>query len=195
MEDQAAGRGAGQVIPSEGDALTLHKKYGSAVRTVEHCRTVARVAKTIADEFARQGKSLDSRAVLAGALLHDIGRTKVQTARHGLDGSEILAKEGVDQKVVEIVRRHVGAGISAEEAKSLGLPPLDYIPRSLEETVVCFADKMVDADRVRPFDVEVQRFVRKGHDVERLRALKRGLQEDLGSDPESLVLGKIKESQ
>lgn len=56
---------------------------------------------------------------------------------------------------MEIIRRHVGAGIASEEAKSLGLPDLDYIPRSLEERIVCFADKMVDSDRVRPFDEEV----------------------------------------
>jgi uncharacterized protein (TIGR00295 family) len=113
---------------------------------------------------------------------------------HGAQGAEILENEGVDMKVVEIVRKHVGAGISPEEAKKLGLPEFDYIPRTLEERIVCFADKMVDADKVRPFGEEVHRFTAKSHDVGRLLALKRGLAEDLGADPERLILDKIKES-
>lgn len=183
------------MIPSEGESLALHKKYGSNERTVAHCKTVARVSMVIADEFEKSGKRVGSDVVLAGALLHDIGRTRVQTVRHGLEGSEMLHGEGVDERVVEVVRRHVGAGISAEEARGLGLPDLDYIPRTLEERIVCFADKMVDGETVRPFDGEVQRFVKKGHDVERLLALKRGLADALGTDPEKLVLRKLNQPQ
>jgi len=183
------------VIPSEGDSLALHRKYGSNERIVAHCRTVARVSMMIADEFERRGKGVDSQVVSAGALLHDIGRARVQGVRHGLEGSEILRKEGVDEKVVEVVRRHVGAGISAEEASELGLPDLDYVPKTLEERIVCFADKMVDGETVRPFDGEVQRFVKKGHDVERLLALKRGLADALGMDPEKLVLRNVNQHQ
>jgi len=183
------------VIPSEGDSLALHKKYRSNERIVSHCKTVASVAMVIADEFKRQHKPVDTEVVLAGALLHDIGRTKIQTVRHGFQGSEILREEGVDAKVVEAVRRHVGAGISAEEARTLGLPDFDYIPNTLEERIVCFADKMVDGDKVRPFNGEVQRFLKKGHDVGRLLALKRGLADALGTDPEKLVLRKLNQPE
>jgi len=183
------------VIPSEGEALALHKKYGSNDRIVAHCKAVAQVAMVIADEFQRRGRRVDSRVVLAAALLHDIGRTRIQTVRHGLEGSEMLLGEGVDEKVAGVVRRHVGAGISGEEARILGLPDLDYIPRTLEERIVCFADKMVDSDATRPFDEEVQRFVKKGHDVSRLLALKKGLADELGTDPERLVLRKLNQTQ
>ncbi len=183
------------MIPSEGDAVALHRKYGSGEYVVRHCQAVAMAALLIARELERRGKPIDVEAVVAGALLHDIGRSKDQTVRHGLEGSEILAKEGVDEKVVDIVLRHVGAGISPEEAKKLGLPDLDYIPRTIEERVVCFADKMVDADRVRPFGEEVHRFTAKSHDVSRLLALKRGLADELGQDPEGFIFEKIKESQ
>ena len=183
------------MIPSEGEALAIHAKYGSGVYVVRHCQAVAMAAKIIADELVRRGRSIDTKAVIAGALLHDVGRSRTQTVRHGVDGAEIVEKEGVDRKVVEIVRRHVGAGISPEEAKRLGLPDLDYIPRTLEERIVCFADKMVDADRVRPFGEEVHRFTAKSHDVGRLLALKRGLADELGEDPEKLILEKIKESE
>jgi uncharacterized protein (TIGR00295 family) len=194
MEDIPAGRRTGQVIPSERDALAIHAKYGSSDRIVKHCLTVARVARILAEELERKGIAIDTDAVVAAALLHDIGRSRVQTVRHGVEGSEMIAREGTDRKVVEIVRKHVGAGIAPEEAKTLGLPNLDYIPRTLEERVVCFADKMVDADNVRPFESEVERFVVKKHDVARLLALRNGLTAELGRDPGQFVLDKIKES-
>ncbi len=182
------------MIPSDAQALELHKKYGSRDVTVEHCKTVARVAMVLSEEFERRGVVVDSRAVQAGALLHDIGRSRTQTVRHGLEGSAVVEQEGVDRKVVEIVKKHVGAGISPEEAKRLGLPDLDYVPRTLEERIVCFADKMVDSNKIRPFEEEVHRFAIKNHDVMRLLAMKRRLQEELGEDPETLIFGKIKES-
>ena len=174
--------------------MALHRKYGSSERIVRHCETVAMVARTLAEEFRRRGHPVDVGVVVAGAMLHDIGRARVQTVRHGVEGAAMVEKEGADRKVVEIVQRHVGAGISPEEAKALGLPDMDYIPRTLEERIVCFADKMVDGDRVRPFDGEVQRFAVKKHDVMRLLALKRRLQEELGEDPERVIFDKIKET-
>jgi len=180
------------VKPSEEEALKLHRKHGSNDAIIRHCKTVATVTAVLVEEFRRQGKEVDSRAAVAGALLHDIGRNRVQTVRHGLEGSLMLEEEGVDESVVQIVRRHVGAGISPEEAKKLELPDYDYIPRTREQVIVCFADKMVAADGVRPFEEEVRRFERKGHDVQRLLALRRDLGADLGKDPEAIVLDKIK---
>ncbi len=175
--------------------MAILAKYGTGVYVVRHCQAVAMASKILADEFVRRGRPVDKKAVVAGALLHDIGRTRSQTVSHGADGAEIVEKEGVDGKVVEIVRRHVGAGISKEEAKSLGLPDFDYLPRTLEERIVCFADKMVDADSVRPFGEEVHRFTAKSHDVGRLLALKQGLRDELGEDPEKLIFDRIKEAQ
>ncbi|MDA4112630.1 MAG: HDIG domain-containing protein [Thaumarchaeota archaeon] len=175
------------MIPDERQALSLHERYGSSERIVKHCRTVARVSLIISDALAARGKAIDGRATMAGALLHDIGRTRTQTIEHGYVGASLLEQEGVDGIVVEIVRRHVGAGISREEAEALGFPEGDYIPRTLEQKVMCFSDKMVSSDVVRPFEEEVKRFQRKGHDVDRLRGLKEEIQQALGEDPEPLI--------
>ncbi|HMD78377.1 MAG TPA: HDIG domain-containing protein [Nitrososphaerales archaeon] len=182
------------MIPSEEEAVALHRKHGSSDRIIEHCKTVTKVAKILADEFNRRGITVDTKAVVAGAMLHDIGRSRTQTVRHGVEGSGIVEKEGADRVVVEIVRKHVGAGLVPEEAEKLGLPELDYVPKTLEERIVCFSDKMVASNNVRPFDEEVHRFTIKSHDVARLLALKRKLQEELGTDPEALVLAKFKET-
>jgi uncharacterized protein (TIGR00295 family) len=175
--------------------MALHAKYGSSERVVTHCKTVASASKILADALATRGRAVDGRAVLAGALLHDIGRSRVQTVEHGYVGAQLLKEEGVDPVVVEIVRRHVGAGISPEEAASLGFPKGDYVPRTIEQMVVCFADKMVSGDGVRPFEEEVKRFERKGHDVNRLLALKKSLENELGTDPDTLVLNEFGRSR
>ncbi len=180
------------MIASEGEAEALHRKYGSDERIVLHCRTVKNVALALAEAFRKRGYDVDEDAVRVAAMLHDIGRSRVQTVRHGLEGAEIAEKEGAGKKVSEIIQRHVGAGLSPEEAKSLGLPDLDYIPRTLEERIVCFADKMVDGDRVRPFEEEVRRFRVKKHDVARLLELKERLQGELGEDPEKVVFDNVK---
>jgi uncharacterized protein (TIGR00295 family) len=176
------------VIPDEEQCLALHAKYGSSDRIVIHCRTVARISKQLTDAFQGKAVEVDAIAVIAGALLHDIGRNRTQTVEHGYVGAKMLEEERVDAIVVEIVRRHVGAGIAAEEAARLGFPKGDYIPRTLEQKVVCFADKMVTSDTVRPFEEEVRRFERKGHDVQRLRRLKESIKEELGEDPETILL-------
>jgi uncharacterized protein (TIGR00295 family) len=180
------------VKASREEALRIHRKHGSNEAIVRHCQAVAEVSMLIVDRLEEIGTPVDRDAVLMGALLHDIGRTRVQTVRHGLEGSMILQEEGLDDKVAEIVRRHVGAGISADEARALGLPDLEYIPETIEQAVVCFSDKMVDGAQVRPFQEEVDRFKRKGHDVERLLRLKARLESELGEDPETLIFSKIK---
>ena len=182
------------MIPSEGEALGLHRKYGSNERTIRHCQIVAKVAIVLAGEFRQREHPVDIEAVTAAALLHDIGRSRTQTVWHGEVGSKILEEEGVDPKVVEMVRKHVGAGISASEAQRFKLPNHDYIPGTLEERIVCFSDKVVSSDKVQPFEEEARRFRLKSHDVERLIELKKGLQEELGEDPEKVISEKIKES-
>jgi uncharacterized protein (TIGR00295 family) len=178
------------MIPSAQQALALHKKYGSNDRTVSHCQACAKISKALAERAVQLRHPVNVEAVMAGALLHDIGRSQTQTVAHGYVGAGILEKEGVDPVVVEIVRRHVGAGISPEEAVPLGFPPGDYIPRTLEQKIVGFADKMLDGDRARPFEEEVKRFVKKGHDVQRLRRLKEDVDAAVGEDAEALALSR-----
>lgn len=178
------------MIPDERQSLLLHSKYGSDDRIVRHCQAVARLSAMVASTASAKGIALDERAMVAAALLHDIGRNKTHLVSHGYIGAQILEQEGVDRVVVEIVRKHVGAGISQEEAARLGFPGgMEYVPRTLEEKIVCFCDKMLDGDVARPLDKEVARFVRKGHDVERLIRLRDDVAQALGEDPEKVLLG------
>ena len=62
---------------------------------------------------------------------------------------------GLPVAVVRIVERHVGAGIPADEVEEMGLPPGEYVPVSLEEKLVCYADKLAKGDGEVEFGVTV----------------------------------------
>jgi uncharacterized protein len=113
--------------------------------------------------------------VEAGALLHDLGRGVTHAVEHGAVGGELARGLGLPDAVVRIVERHVGAGIPAVEAEEMGLPPGVYVPESLEEKVVCYADKLTKGGGEVAFGVTVAEMVEKlGEDhpaIERMWAL------------------------
>ena len=120
------------------DALALLKKYNVDKRVMDHLMAVHDYAMEIAADL-----ECDMDLVEAGSLLHDIGRTRSHGLDHALIGSEILRKEGVDERIVKIVERHIGAGLTPEEAIELGLPPGNYVPETIEEKIVCHADNLI----------------------------------------------------
>jgi len=73
------------------------------------------------------------------------------------------------------VERHVGAGITQEEAVKLGLPPRDYVPQTLEEKIVCYADKLISCNKKVSIEETLRQFTSdlgEGHPaIERLKAL------------------------
>jgi uncharacterized protein len=66
---------------------------------------------------------------------------------HGYLGREILEREGLPLHAL-VCERHIGVGISLIEInkKKLPIPKRDMIPVSLEEKIVCFADKFFSKD-------------------------------------------------
>ena len=74
--------------------------------------------------------------VEAGALFHDLGRSKTHTVDHAIVGAQIAQSIGLPETVINIIKRHVGAGITAEEAQMLGWPKDIYVPQTLEEKIV-----------------------------------------------------------
>jgi len=76
-------------------------------------------------------------------MLHDVGRTITNGIEHAYLGADLLRDLDVDEKICLITERHIGAGITPDEAKSLGLPKRNYIPETLEEKIVAHADNLV----------------------------------------------------
>lgn len=131
-------------IPSEDECIELLLEAGCKRRVVIHCCTVEAVAK----EIVSRVKGADPDLVAAGALLHDIGRSVDHSIMHAYIGSQIVQAHGLPQSIVDIVRKHTGAGLDAEDVEELGLPDADYMPRTLEEKIVAHADNMVSDNKV-----------------------------------------------
>ena len=136
---------------------------------------MAKIALKIARRLKKKGFSVDLEIVEIGALLHDIGRSKTHTVHHAIVGAKIAKQRGLPEPIVRIIERHVGGGITAQEAEKLGWPVKDYIPETLEEKIVCYADKLVEGNKEVPVEVTIRKLADElGDDhpaIERIRRL------------------------
>lgn len=118
---------------------------------MRHCEAVAQLALDIA---RRKSLPLDRKMIHEAAMLHDIGICMTDAPdidchgsepyiMHGVSGGEIIRREGLPEEYARVAERHTGAGITPEDIvrQSLPLPPGDYMPESLLERLVCYADK------------------------------------------------------
>ena len=136
---------------------------------------MAKIALKIARRLKKKGFNVDLELVEIGALLHDIGRSKTHTVHHAIVGAKIAKQRGLPEPIVKIIERHVGGGITAQEAEKLGWPVKDYIPETLEEKIVCYADKLVEGNKEVPVEVTIRKLADElGDDhpaIERIRRL------------------------
>ena len=141
-------------------ALQVLREVGCSSEVINHCLAVEREALKIAREIRDNGHSVDLELVRIGALLHDIGRSRTHGISHGVIGGEILRSKGLG-RFAGFAENHLGAGIPAEEASELGLPERDFLPRTLEEKIVTYADKLISRSRVISYDKALERFRRE----------------------------------
>ena len=167
------------VIPTPGQCLQFLREAGCSEEVINHCKAVRKVAVRIAKKA-----HANIELVEAGALLHDIGRSKTQGILHGIEGAKIAAQLGLPESLVHIIERHLGAGIPKDEAILLGLPPKDYMPLTLEEKIVAHADNLIENDHEHRIEIEVEKALQKGQTkhAERLMALHRELSQRCGMD-------------
>ena len=81
----------------------------------------------IANVFKSKGYRVDLRLVESGALLHDLGRGQTHGIEHGAVGGQMARQLGMPMELAHIIERHVGAGLSQEEARRNKLPRGSYI--------------------------------------------------------------------
>ena len=118
---------------------------------INHSQAVARQALQIVPSHPEL--HLDAQFVEEAAMLHDLGSFRTDAPGiqcfgsepyicHGRLGAEILRKEGYERHA-RVCERHTGAGITCKEiiAQGLPLPHQDFLPETLEEKVICYADK------------------------------------------------------
>jgi len=136
---------------------------------------VSKIAVRIARKLKEKGYQVDMELVEIGAILHDIGRSKTHETDHAAVGGKMVRQLGIAEPVARIVDRHIGAGIPEDEARTLGLPDGVYVPETLEEKIVCYADKLIAGWREVDISVTIDDFAEKmGGDhpaIERLWSL------------------------
>ena len=166
-------------IPTPEECIKLLRNSGCSEEVIKHCKAVRDVAIRLAKRA-----NADIKLVEAGALLHDIGRSKTHGIKHGVEGARIAKKLGLPDNIIRIIERHIGAGLPSNEAKKLGLSNRDFIPETLEEKIVCHADSLIENSRKQVIEQEVERALIDGHKeyAKRLVALHKELSDICGID-------------
>lgn len=116
-----------------------------------HAEAVAGFALELARRHPELG--LDEVFIYEAAMLHDIGIFLTDAPRihcfgteqylcHGYLGAELLLSLGYERHA-RVCERHTGTGLTKEIIAQNGwnLPVKDFVPETLEEQIICFADK------------------------------------------------------
>ena len=124
---------------------------------LQHSRQVADRCLLIVRRH--QELPVDVQFLEEAAMLHDIGIFRCNAPsihchgtepyiKHGTIGAEMLRAEGFDRHA-RVAERHTGTGLTREEIvrQQLPLPPQDFLPETLEEQIVCYADKFYSKSR------------------------------------------------
>ena len=148
-------------IPSTEEALNLLKISGCSPKVIRHCKAVSNLAFQIAQRCRRNGIDVDLNLVRIGALLHDIGRSKTHDVHHPIVGARIAQSFKLPEEIIKIIKRHLGGGLTAEEASELGWPNEDYLPETIEEKIVTYADKLIEGEKVVSIEETVKKLSRR----------------------------------
>ena len=144
---------------------------------LEHSFSVADKSLSIAQMHPEM--NLDISFIYEASMLHDIGIFKTNAPDvfcfgefpyicHGYFGSDLLKEEGFPRHAL-VCERHTGAGISLETIirENLPVPRRDLLPESLEEQLICFADKFFSKlrpKREKPIDKIRKNLSKHGED-------------------------------
>ena len=171
--------------PNDSECIRLLTEAGCKRRVIVHCCTVWTMAEAMARRI-----DCDIDLLRAGAFLHDIGRSVDHSIMHAVIGASIADDLGLPREVVEIIRKHVGAGLDEQDVIEMGLPKGNYIPDTIEQKIVCHADNMVSDNKFVPHTYSVDRLMHKGsvRGARRIADLHKELSELYGEDLDSLVL-------
>lgn len=172
-------------LPSREQALQLLREHQCPAEVINHCKAVTKLALETANALKERGLKIDSELVEVGALLHDIGRSKTHTVHHAVVGAKIAEAAGLPDSVISIIKRHVGGGITASEAKKLGWPEDVYVPITLEEKIVSYADKLIENSKRAPIEITIEKLSKevKYEAAERVRKLYDEITNLIGDDP------------
>jgi uncharacterized protein len=146
-------------IPSREECNELMVLNSMRPNIVEHSIQVMHVSLAIADNL-KNGVAVNRNIVIAGALLHDITKTRsLKTKeRHDVSGGELLREMGF-VSIAEIVEQHVI------------LHNLSPQGRLEEREIIYYADKRVMHDKIVTIDERVHDLLERYGSTEEIERL------------------------
>lgn len=145
-------------FPDYVSCIRLLLRYSTPSNVISHSIQTAQTALRVAERIKAQNYLISCDFILAGALLHDIGRCKSHRIDHGIIGARLLRKENLPEEVARIAENHLFAGIAKHEAIKLGLPFQDYLPVTLEEKIITYADNVSKKEPLLSIDEVIDRY-------------------------------------
>lgn len=142
----------GGKYPNRDECLRILTEAGCPEKVIIHVQIVTKLAMKIAERFPDADKNL----IEAAGLLHDLGRAKTHDIDHAVAGGELARELQLPAEIINIIERHICAGIIKADAVNLGLPARDYIPETLEERIIAHADNLVEGNKRVPIKRSVQ---------------------------------------
>lgn len=125
---------------------------------VKHSEAVRDKALTLAHRHPELG--LDLEFIAEAAMLHDIGILETDAPgikcfgthryiEHGYLGAEMMRREGLHRHAL-VCERHTGTGLRLADiiARDLPVPHRELSPVTLEEQLICYADKFFSKTRL-----------------------------------------------
>lgn len=154
----------------------VYLKLNCSDYIIDHCKVVYERSKDITKFY----DNVDLDLIKAGCMLHDVGRTITNGIEHAYLGADLLRDLEVDEKICLITERHIGAGITPDEAKALGLPDRNYIPETIEEKIVAHSDNLVHGVTKVDLDFVIEKWNNKNMKQESIDMLIKLHEELLG---------------
>ncbi|MFX0173313.1 MAG: TIGR00295 family protein [Candidatus Hodarchaeota archaeon] len=162
-------------FPKYIECLQLLKIFSVPPNVINHLIHTTQNAMNISLALKEKGHVIDCELVLAGAMLHDIGRCRSHHIDHGIIGAQLLRQQKFPELLAKIAENHLFGGISKQEAVELGLPKKDYMPRTLEEKVITYADNISKGEIILSTNEVIERYtkyLKRSHPImHRLRTL------------------------
>jgi len=131
------------------DPFSFFSSFHLKKTQLEHALNVQQIAVAVSKRLFEKGVDVDIPFVYDASLLHDIGRTVKHDFTHCAEGARLLREAGFSDRFQRVCSTHFMAGLTREEAAELGLPrELDYLPASIEEKVIAYADNEADENKL-----------------------------------------------
>jgi putative nucleotidyltransferase with HDIG domain len=168
------------MIPSIDQCFALMARYEMLENIKAHSIMVEKIASLIARELQKAGESLSIELVTAGALMHDIAKTRSLKTKenHSALGSEICIENHLNE-LAEVVSEHV-----VLKSFSKGGPVL-------EKEIVYYADKRVNHDKIVSLEERLAYLIRQYGDGDETLIRRMGKNFNLCKEVESKLFSKL----